>query len=69
MSNSFTSEFMDDDLTSILLELTPDDENARYTSLEGWSDLTQEAQNAVKLRNAYPANWNESIQHTYDSER
>jgi hypothetical protein len=41
MSNSFTSEFMDDDLTSILLELTPDDAEARYTSIEGWSNLTQ----------------------------
>ena len=81
MSSSFTSEhpesdvstdqlsvheFVDDDL-AILLELTPD-ANARYTSVEGWSVLTQEAQNAVKLRYTDPTNWNEPIQHTCDSD-
>ena len=50
MSSSFTSEIMDDELNTILIELNPDDEHPRYTSLEGWSDLTPEAQNAVKLR-------------------
>ena len=32
MSSSFISEFMDDEINNILLELTPDDVNARYTS-------------------------------------
>ena len=67
MSSSFTSEIMEDELT-ILLELTPDEEHPRYTSLEGWSDLTPEAQNAVKLRYADPANWNEPLQYTCESE-
>ena len=43
MSSSFNSEIMDDELNTILLELTPDDEHPRYPSLEGWSDLTPEA--------------------------
>ena len=67
MSSSFISEFMDDEINNILLELAPDDKHPRYTSLEGWSDLTPEAQNAVKLRYADPANWNELIQYTCDS--
>ena len=68
MSSSLISEFMDDEINNILLELAPDDKHPRYTSLEGWSDLTPEAQNAVKLRYADPANWNELIQYTCDSE-
>ena len=68
MISFFTSEFMDDEINNILLELTPDDINARYTSLEGWTDLTPEAQYAVKLRYADPVNWNEQIQYICDSE-
>ena len=43
MSSSFTSEFFDDELNKVLLELTPEEVHPRYTSLEGWSDLTPEA--------------------------
>ena len=66
MSSSFTSEFFDDELSTVLLNLTPDD--PRYTSLEGWSNLTPEAQAAVQLRYTDPANWNEPKQHTCVSE-
>ena len=66
MSSSFNSEIMDDELSTVLLNLTPDD--PRYTSLEGWLDLTPEAQAAVQLRYADPANWNEPKQHTCVSE-
>ena len=68
MSSSFNSEIMDDDLNTVLLNLTPDDENPRYTSLEGWSDLTPEAQAAVQKRYADPENWKEPKQHTCHSE-
>ena len=44
MSSSFTSEFFDDELSTVLLELTPEEVHPRYTSLEGWSNLTPEAQ-------------------------
>ena len=50
MSSSFNSEIMDDELSTVLLNLTPDD--PRYTSLEGWLDLTPEAQATVQLRYA-----------------
>ena len=40
MSSSFTSEIMDDEVNTILLELTPDEEHPRYASLEGWLNLT-----------------------------
>jgi len=66
MSNSFNSEIMEDELNTVLLSLTPDD--PRYTSLEGWSDLTLEAQAAVQMRYADAGNWNELIQHTCASE-
>ena len=68
MSSSFTSEIMDDELNIILLELAPDEEHARYASIEGWLNLTPEAKNAVQLRSAHPANWNEPRQYTYESE-
>ena len=66
MSSSINSEIMEDELHTVLLNLTPDD--PRYTSLEGWSNLTLEAQNAVQLRYADPENWNEPKQHTCVSE-
>ena len=56
------------EVLNVLLELTPDDAEARYTSVEGWSNLTQEAQNALKLRYTDPAKWNEPIQFTSDSD-
>ena len=68
MSSSFTSEFMDDELNTVLLNLTPDEVHPRYTSLEGWLNLTPEAQNAVQMRYADAANWKERIQHTCKSE-
>ena len=68
MSSSFTSEFLDDELSTVLLELTPEEVHPRYTSLEGWSDLTPEAQAAVQMRYADPENWNEPKQHTCYSE-
>ena len=68
MSSSFKSDIMDDDLNTELLELTPDDEHPRYTSLEGWLDLTPEAQAAVQKRYADPENWNEPKQYTCNSD-
>ncbi len=68
MSSSFNSEIMEDELNTVLLNLTPDEVHSRYTSLEGWSDLTPEAQAAVQMRYADPANWSESKQHTCCSE-
>ena len=68
MSSSFTSEFFDDELSTVLLELTPEEVHPRYTSLEGWSNLTPEAQAAVKMRYADLKNWKEPIQQTCVSE-
>ena len=68
MSSSFTTEFLEDELNTVLLELTPEEVHPRCTSLEGWSDLTPEAQAAVQMRYADPANWSEPIQHTCYSE-
>ena len=68
MSSSFNSEIVEDELHTVLLNLTPDEVHPRYTSLEGWSNLTPEAQAAVQLRYADPANWKEPIQHTCESE-
>ena len=66
MSSSFNSEIIEDELNTVLLQLTPDD--PRYTSLEGWSNLTPEAQAVVQMRYSDPANWSEPIQHTCYSE-
>ena len=66
MSSSFNSEIMNDEVHTVLLNLTPDD--PRYTSLEGWSNLTPVAQDAVHLRYADPTNWNKPKQHTCYSE-
>ena len=40
MSSSFTSEIMEDELNTVLLELTPDVEHPRYPSLKGWLNKT-----------------------------
>ena len=55
MSRSFNSEIVEDELHTVLLNLTPDD--PRCTSLEGWSNLTPEAQAAVQFRYSDPENW------------
>ena len=44
MSSSFNSEIMEDELNTVLLNLTPEEVHPLYTSLEGWLDLTPEAQ-------------------------
>ena len=65
MSSSFNSEIMEDDPNTVLLNLTPDEQvHPRYASLEGWSNLTPEAQAAVQFRYSDLENWKDPKQHT-----